>query len=108
MSGEGEDVLYLCYGAGFPPSDLHECGPAVVCHAYSQAAAEAAADRLATIVIEREKDFAEPLMQSCTETELTPADWLSSRKRHTVHAEWVQGVLLRLPKSAKQFLDPLM
>jgi microcystin degradation protein MlrC len=63
VSGEGDDVLNLCYAAGFPPSDLHECGPAVVCHAYSQAAAEAAADRLATMVIEREKDFAEPLMQ---------------------------------------------
>ena len=61
--GEGDDVLNLCYAAGFPPSALHECGPAVVCHAYSQAAAEAAADRLATMVIEREKDFAEPLMQ---------------------------------------------
>ena len=63
VSGEGDDVLNLCYAAGFPPSDLHECGPAVVCHAYSQAAAEAAADRLATMVIECEKDFAEPLMQ---------------------------------------------
>ena len=36
VSGEGDDVLNLCY---------------------------AAADRLATMVIEREKDFAEPLMQ---------------------------------------------
>ncbi len=63
VAGEGGEILDLCYAAGFPPSDLHECGPAVVCHAYSQAAADAAADRLAAMVIGRESDFAEPLMQ---------------------------------------------
>ena len=31
---EGGDILDLCYAAGFPPSDLNECGPAVVCHGW--------------------------------------------------------------------------
>ncbi len=63
VSGEGGEILDLCYAAGFPPSDLNECGPSVVCHAYSQEAADAAADRLAAMVIAREDQFAEPLME---------------------------------------------
>jgi microcystin degradation protein MlrC len=63
VAGEGGEILDLCYAAGFPPSDLNECGPAIVCHAYSQAAADAAADRLAEMVTGKEAEFAEPLMQ---------------------------------------------
>ena len=62
VAGEGGDVLNLCYAAGFPPSDLNECGPAVVCHGYSQRAVQAAIDKLETMVIEREAEFAEPLL----------------------------------------------
>ena len=40
VAGEGGEILDLCYAAGFPPSDLDECGPSVVCHAYSQEAAD--------------------------------------------------------------------
>ena len=63
VAGEGGEILDLCYAAGFPPSDLDECGPSVVCHAYSQEAADAAADRLAAMVMAREDQFAEPLMK---------------------------------------------
>ena len=63
VAGEGGEILDLCYAAGFPPSDLDECGPSVVCHAYSQEAADAAADRLAAMVIAREDQFSEPLME---------------------------------------------
>ncbi len=63
VAGEGGEILDLCYAAGFPPSDLHECGPAVICHAYTQEAADAAADRLAGMIMEREADFAEPLLE---------------------------------------------
>ena len=62
VAGEGGDVLNLCYAAGFPPSDLNECGPAVVCHGYSQPTVQAAIDKLETMVIERETEFAEPLL----------------------------------------------
>jgi microcystin degradation protein MlrC len=62
VAGEGGDVVNLSYGAGFPPSDLAECGPAVVCHAYTQEAADKAADMLEAMVLEREAEFAEPLM----------------------------------------------
>lgn len=62
IAAEAGEVVNLSYGAGFPPSDLAECGPAVVCHAYNQKAADEAADRLEAMILEREADFAEPLM----------------------------------------------
>src|SRR5436190_18170483 len=40
------DFLNLSYLAGFPPSDLHWCGPAVVAHAWTQAGADRAADEM--------------------------------------------------------------
>ena len=60
--GEGGDVLNLCYGAGFPPSDLHDCGPGVVAHGYSQTAVDAAADQLTRHIGALEASFAEPLL----------------------------------------------
>jgi microcystin degradation protein MlrC len=62
-AGEGGDVLDLCYGAGFPPADLHECGPAVIAHGYSQKAVDAAADELVSHIMEMEKVFAQPLLK---------------------------------------------
>ncbi len=61
-AGEGGDILNLCYGAGFPPSDLYYCGPGVVAHGYSQAAVDAAADNLADYVMGMEQAFAQPLL----------------------------------------------
>jgi len=61
-AGEGGDVLDLCYGAGFPPSDLHDCGPGVIAHGYSQKAVDAAADKLAGYITELEPAFAQPLL----------------------------------------------
>ncbi|MDX1434582.1 MAG: M81 family metallopeptidase [Gammaproteobacteria bacterium] len=62
VAGEGGEVLDLCYAAGFPPSDLYECGPAVVCHGYDATAVEGAAGELARMVAGREGDFAEELL----------------------------------------------
>ena len=61
-AGEGGDVLDLCYGAGFPPADLYDCGPAVIAHGYSQAAVDAAADHLADHITGMEQAFAQPLL----------------------------------------------
>ncbi|MEK9673850.1 MAG: M81 family metallopeptidase [Rhodospirillaceae bacterium] len=62
VTAEGGEIMNLSYGAGFPPSDLFECGPAVVCHAHSQEAADAAADMLEAMILAREAEFAEPLL----------------------------------------------
>ena len=60
--GEGGDVLDLCYGAGFPPSDLYHCGPGIIAHGYSQAAVDAAACALYAHVAALEPEFAQPLL----------------------------------------------
>ena len=60
---EGGDVLNVAYLAGFPPSDLAECGPSVSVHAYSQEKADAAADALAREIEAREAEFAQPLLE---------------------------------------------
>ena len=60
---EGGDVLNVSYLAGFPPSDLFDCGPSVVVHAYTQSQADAAADQLARDIALREPEFAQPLLQ---------------------------------------------
>jgi microcystin degradation protein MlrC len=62
-AGEGGEVLDLCYGAGFPPSDLYHCGPGVVAHGYSQPAVDAAADALARLIEDMEPQFAQPLLE---------------------------------------------
>lgn len=56
------DVIDLCYLAGFPAADLHDCGPAVVAHAWSQAAAETAAEGLAREIEAREAEFEEEMV----------------------------------------------
>jgi microcystin degradation protein MlrC len=56
------DVVSLAYLAGFPPSDLSECGPAVIAHAHGQAAADQAADDLAQLVALKEAEFAELML----------------------------------------------
>ncbi len=56
------DLVNLSYLAGFPPSDLYWCGPAVVAHAWSQEAADRAADALARQIALREPEFAVPML----------------------------------------------
>lgn len=56
------DVLNLSYLAGFPPSDLFWCGPAVIAHAWTQEAADRAADALLREIVLREGEFAEPML----------------------------------------------
>jgi microcystin degradation protein MlrC len=58
---EGE-LVDLSYLAGFPPSDLYWCGPAVIAHAWSQQAADQAADALTRCIALRESDFAVPML----------------------------------------------
>ena len=57
VAAEG-DLVNLSYLAGFPPSDLYWCGPAVVAHGWSQDAADRAADALARDIALKEPEFA--------------------------------------------------
>jgi microcystin degradation protein MlrC len=63
-SAEQGEILSAAYLAGFPPSDLHDCGPSVIVHAATQKAADAAADALAQKVTAAEADFLQPLFET--------------------------------------------
>jgi microcystin degradation protein MlrC len=56
------DLINLSYLAGFPPSDLHWCGPSVIAHAWTQAAADRAADELLREIEKNEARFAEEMV----------------------------------------------
>lgn len=43
---ENDDVWSMDFAAGFPPADIHECGPAVVCYGCDADQVERAAERL--------------------------------------------------------------
>lgn len=51
------EIVTLSYLAGFPSADAAWCGPSVVAHGWTQAAADAAADTLAAEVAAREDAF---------------------------------------------------
>ena len=59
---ETADVLTVSYLAGFPPSDIFDCGPAVVVHAMTQEAADRAADEVARFIALKEAQFAVPVV----------------------------------------------
>lgn len=51
-------VFGVSFTPGFPPADIHHCGPAVFAYGADQAAADAAADGLAAAVAAHEAHFA--------------------------------------------------
>jgi microcystin degradation protein MlrC len=57
-----DGLINLSYLAGFPPSDLYWCGPSVVAHAWSQAAADRAADEMMGGILAQEANFAEAMV----------------------------------------------
>lgn len=56
------DLVNLSYLAGFPPSDLHWCGPSVIAHAWTQQAADHAADQMLAQIVAQEPSFAEKMV----------------------------------------------
>lgn len=55
-------LINLSYLAGFPPSDLFWCGPSVIAHAWTQQAADRAADALMREIALQEGNFAEEMV----------------------------------------------
>jgi microcystin degradation protein MlrC len=56
-AGETGPIVSLSFAEGFPGSDIHDCGPAVIAYAERQEDAERAAAALCGLVEEREVDF---------------------------------------------------
>jgi microcystin degradation protein MlrC len=53
-----QGIVSITHTLGFPPADIKECGAALVVYGHDRDAAEAAADRLAAAIREREAGFA--------------------------------------------------
>ncbi|HEY4470363.1 MAG TPA: M81 family metallopeptidase [Stellaceae bacterium] len=53
-----QGIVSITHTPGFPPADIKECGPALVVYGLDRDAAEAAADRIAQAIGEREAKFA--------------------------------------------------
>jgi len=53
-----QGIVGITHTPGFPPADIAQCGPALVVYGHDREAAEAAADRIAAAIHEREADFA--------------------------------------------------
>jgi microcystin degradation protein MlrC len=81
---ERDGVLSVAYLAGFPPADIFHCGPAIAVHAWSQPAADRAADALMRHTTLAESAFAVPLH--------TPAD--AVREANRIAAQASRPVIL--------------
>lgn len=53
-----QGIVAVTHTPGFPPADIADCGPALVVYGHDREAAEAAADRLAAAIHQREAGFA--------------------------------------------------
>jgi microcystin degradation protein MlrC len=54
---ESDAVPTLSFAPGFPAADFPDCGPSVFAYGATQADADAAADKVATLVVGHENDF---------------------------------------------------
>src|SRR5439155_9265060 len=57
-ASHNQGIVAVTHTPGFPPADIANCGPALVVYGHDREAAEAAADRLAAAIGEREAAFA--------------------------------------------------
>ncbi len=59
-------VRHVSFTPGFPPADIHDCGPVVIAYGDDQAAADRAADDLFRYIMEREAEFEVPFLSPAT------------------------------------------
>lgn len=78
---EQDGAPLVSFTPGFPPADIHDCGPVVVAYGATQADADAAADALAACILEREAEFAAPFM--------APGEAVAAAVRSNAHKPFV-------------------
>lgn len=59
---EGNGVASIDLAFGFPPADIHDCGPSILAYGADQAAVDAAADAMLAALHGAERDFSNPLI----------------------------------------------
>jgi len=74
---QADGIWLMSFTPGFPPADIHDCGPVVLAYADDQAAADRAADALYDYIMAREADFRVPL--------LTPGDAVAKAIASNAH-----------------------
>jgi microcystin degradation protein MlrC len=57
-ASHNQGIVSITHTPGFPPADIAQCGPALVVYGHDKEAAEAAADRLAGFIKDKEPAFA--------------------------------------------------
>src|SRR6516162_1115923 len=57
-ASHNQGIISITHRPGFPPADIAQCGPALVVYGHDREAAEAAADRLAGFIRDKEPVFA--------------------------------------------------
>jgi microcystin degradation protein MlrC len=57
-ASHNQGIVSITHTPGFPPADIAQCGPALVVYGHDRDAGEAAADRIAAAIEEREAAFA--------------------------------------------------
>jgi microcystin degradation protein MlrC len=57
-ASHNQGIVSITHTPGFPPADIAQCGPALVVYGHDRDAAEAAADRIAAAIHQREAAFA--------------------------------------------------
>ena len=77
-SSHNQGIVSITHTPGFPPADIKECGPALVVYGLDRDAAEAAADRIAAVIRDREAQFAGKLY--------TPGEAVTEALRIAAHA----------------------
>ena len=60
----GDGVANVEFGAGFPPSDIAECGPGIVAYGEDREATEAAADAICRRIVDAEAEFEFELLEA--------------------------------------------
>lgn len=63
---EGESVASIDLAFGFPPADIHHCGPTIVAYGNDQTEVDRAADEMLSTLQASETDFHNPLIPSNT------------------------------------------
>src|SRR5262245_35976297 len=58
VGSHNQGIVSITHTPGFPPADIAQCGPALVVYGHDKEAAEAAADRLASVIKAQEPAFA--------------------------------------------------
>jgi microcystin degradation protein MlrC len=66
QAGAASGVGSVDFAAGFPPSDIDECGPAVVAYGADEAAVEAAAEQVCQQILAAEAEFHVELLDADT------------------------------------------